>query len=129
MMQEPQLQLNLLVRVAHDLHQAQRWMMILGQSTRQRLASLLLSFLHHPEFYNDRDRHLHLPINHYDLADYLGIARETVGRAITMLERDGLIRRIGPKTMQMLDIAGLRAMQPARRRFSTNAESRSPTVA
>jgi CRP-like cAMP-binding protein len=120
----------LLARVAHDLHQAQRWMMILSQSTRQRLASLLLGLLHHPEFYNERDRHLHLPISHYDLADYLGIARETVGRTITTLERDGLIRRIGPKTMQILDVAGLRAMQPARRRrLSTNTESRSLKVA
>ena len=117
MMEAPHLQLDLLLRVAHDLHQAQRWMMILGQqSTTQRLISLLLEFLRHPEFYNERDGYLHWPINRSDLADYLGIARETAGRAITRLERDGLVRRIGPKTMQILDVAGLRAMEPARRR-------------
>ena len=131
MNEEPQLQLNLLTRVAHDLHEAQRWIMILGQqSTIQRLASLLLDFVRHPEFYNERNGQLRLPINRSDVADYLGIARETVGRAITSLERDGLVRRIGPKTMQILDIAGLRAIQPARRcRLNTAMQRLSLKVA
>lgn len=114
-MDDPQLQLNLLVRVADDLHRAQRRIMMLGQqSTSQRLAALLLEFAGHREFYNDCDGHLHLPINRVDVADYLGIARETAARAITRLEREGLLRRIDPKTIQILDIAGLRALQPAK---------------
>ena len=125
MMEEPQLQLCLLVRVTYDLHQAQRRIMILGQqNTTLRLASLLLDFLRHADFYNERDRYLHLPVNRFDLADYLGSARETVGRAITKLERDGFVRRIDSKTIQILDIAGLRAMQPAGRlSLSTAPES------
>lgn len=109
MMDDPQLQLNLLVRVADDLHRAQRRIMMLGQqTTSQRLATLLLEFVGHPEFYNDRDGHLHLPITRVDVADYLGIARETAARAITRFERERLLRRIDPKTIQILDIAGLR---------------------
>ena len=93
--------------------------MILGQqSTTHKLASLLLDFLGHPEFCDERTGYLHLPISRNDLADYLGIARETVARAITTLERDGLVRRIGPRTIQILDIAGLRAAQPIRRRVT-----------
>ena len=122
MIDEPRLQLELLVRVAHDLHQAQRWAVVLGQqSTNQRMASLLLDFLRHPEFYDKRAGQLHLPINRLDLADYLGIARETAGRAITRLERNGLVRRLGSNTIQILDIAGLRALQPAPRRRSGGA--------
>ena len=130
MREEPQLQLNLLLRVASDLHQAQRLIAILGQqSTIQRLASLLLDFLRHPELYNERDGYLHLPVNRFDLADYLGIARESVGRAITKLERDGFLRRIDSKTIQILDIAGLQAMQPARRLSLSTATEISLKVA
>ena len=123
MMEEPQLQLNLLVRVAYDLRQAQRQIMILGQqSTEQRLAFLLLDFLRHPEFYDEREGRLRLPINRFDLADYLGIARETAVRAIAKLERDGLLRRIDSETIQILDVAGLRAMQLGRRRRSASSD-------
>ena len=122
MLEEPQLQLNLLVRVAYDLRQAQRQIMILGQqSTNQRLAFLLLDFLRHPEFYNESDGRLRLPINRFDLADYLGIARETAVRAIAKLERDGLLRRIDSETIQILDVARLRQMQLGRRRRSKAA--------
>lgn len=123
MLEEPQLQLNMLVRVAYDLRQAQRQIMILGQqSTDQRLAFLLLDFLRHPEFYDERDGRLRLPINRFDLADYLGIARETAVRAIAKLERDGLLRRIDSETIQILDVAGLRAMQLGRRRRSASSD-------
>src|SRR2546423_4973308 len=120
MMEEPRLQLNLLVRVAYDLRQAQRQIMILGQqNTDQRLAFLLLDFLRHPEFFDERDGRLRLPINRFDLADYLGIARETAVRALAKLERDGLLRRIDSETIQILDVSGLRALQLGKRRSST----------
>ncbi len=119
---EPQLQLNMLIRVAYDLRQAQRQIMILGQqSTNQRLAFLLLDFLRLPEFYDERDGRLRLPINRFDLADYLGIARETAVRAIAKLERDGLVKRIDAETIQILDIGGLRALQLGKRRRTAAA--------
>ena len=46
MMREPSIQLNLLIKVAHDLREAQRRIMILGQqNTCQRLASFLLDLI------------------------------------------------------------------------------------
>jgi hypothetical protein len=44
------------------------------------------------------------------------LARETAVRAIARLERDGLLRRIDSETIQILDIAGLRALQLGKRR-------------
>jgi CRP-like cAMP-binding protein len=38
-----------------------------------------------------------LPVSRYDIADHLGIAVETVSRAITELRRDGLIELEGPR--------------------------------
>jgi CRP-like cAMP-binding protein len=120
MVREPQLQLNMLVRVAYDLRQAQRQIMILGQkNTYQRLAVFLLEFLRYPEFYDAKRSRLNLPINRFDLADYLGIARETVARAFTRLELEGLARRLKSGSIEILDMNGLRQVQRAGRRRST----------
>lgn len=117
MMREPQLQLNMLIRVAYDLRQAQRQIMILGQqSTHQRLAFFLLEYLRYPEFYDPKRSRLNLPINRFDLADYLGIARETAARAFARLEREGLVRRHPSGSIEILDVNGLRQLQRARRR-------------
>src|SRR6476661_547475 len=117
MVREPQLQLNMLIRVAYDLRQAQRQIMILGQkNTYQRLAVFLLEFLRYPEFYDVKKSRLNLPINRFDLADYLGIARETAARAFARLEREGLARRLASGSIEILDVNGLRNLQRGRRR-------------
>lgn len=122
MMQDAQLRQQLLLRLVYDLHQAQRWIVILGrQSAAKRLAYFLLELLRLPEFHNERDGHLQLLITYSDLADHLGIARETVSRLMATLERDGFLRRIDAKTIQILNIDQLRNLQVARRRhFSVN---------
>ena len=117
MIREPQLQLNMLVRVSYDLRQAQRQLMILGQqSTYQRLAFFLLEFMRYSEFYDAKRSRLNLPINRFDLADYLGIARETAARAFARLESDGLARRLRSGVIEILDVNGLRQLQRGRRR-------------
>lgn len=44
-----------------------------------------------------------LPISRYDIADHLGIAVETVSRAISELRRRGLIRLEGPRRLAIKD--------------------------
>jgi CRP-like cAMP-binding protein len=44
-----------------------------------------------------------LPISRYDIADHLGIAVETVSRAISELRRSGLIRLDGPRRIAIKD--------------------------
>jgi CRP-like cAMP-binding protein len=122
MVREPQLQLTMLMKVAYDLRQAQRQIMILGrQNTYQRLVFFLIDFLRHPEFYDEKTSRLDLPINRFDLADYLGIARETVARAFTRLEREGLARRLNSGSIEILDVNGLQQLQRARRRRRSSA--------
>jgi len=117
MVREPQLQLNLLMKVAYDLRQAQRQIMILGhQNTYQRLASFLLDFLRYPGFYDEKQSRLNLPINRFDVADYLGIARETAARAFARLEREGLARRLASGDIEILNVKGLQQLQLDRRR-------------
>jgi CRP-like cAMP-binding protein len=119
MSREPQLQLNLLIKLAHDFRQAQRQMMMLGQQTvHQKLALFLLDFMRNPGFFDEARCLLSLPVNHFDLADYLGTTRETATRAFARLEREGLIKRVNTHTLQLLNLRGLQMLQhgPSRRR-------------
>jgi len=109
---EPQLQEKLLIKLAHDFRQAQRQMMMLGQqSARQRLAVFLLDFIRSPAFFSQERSQLTLPVNRFDLADYLGTTRETAARAFARLEKEGLIRRITAHTIQILNMEGLEQLQ------------------
>ena len=117
MLREPEMQVNLLIRVAFDLRQAQRRIMILGQqNTSQRLASFLLDFIQHPDFYDERRRQLTLPLTRFDLGDYLGTAPESVARAFAKLERAGLVRRASPRQIEISNVGALRQLVAGRRR-------------
>jgi CRP-like cAMP-binding protein len=54
------------------------------------------------ESYFDQNTHvLTVPMSRYDIADYLGTSAETVTRAFTRLERDGLLRRVTARTVEL----------------------------
>jgi len=115
---QSQLQQKLLIKLAHDFRQAQRQMMMLGQQTaRQRLAVFLLDFIRNPGFFNRERSLLEIPVNRFDLADYLGTTRETAARAFARLEKEGLIRRITAHAIEIVDMEGLEQLQygPSRR--------------
>ena len=117
MMKEPEMQVSLLMRVAFDLRQAQRRIVMLGQhNITQRLASFLLELSQHPDFYNRRTRRLELPLSRLDLGDYLGAAAETVARALSSLERVRVIRRVSPRVLEIPDIDRLRDATGGKRR-------------
>jgi CRP/FNR family transcriptional regulator, anaerobic regulatory protein len=117
MLREPEMQINLLIRTAFDLRQAQRRIMILGQQNiTQRLGSFLLDFMQYPEFYNAGRRELVLPLTRFDLGDYLGTAPETVVRAFAKLEKEGLVRRLAPRLIEIPDAGRLRTLVGGRRR-------------
>jgi len=117
MVAEPQLQLHLLMKIADDFRRAERRIMILGQqNASQRLSSFILELLCLPEFF-DRDRSLlKLPVNRFELADYLGTVTKSSERAFARLESAGLIRRITSRTIEILDIAGVQRVQCGHRR-------------
>lgn len=111
------MQLNLLNKVAFDLREAQRRIMVLGQqNTYQRLASLLLDFAQHPAFFDSVHAQVTLPLSRFDIADYLGTAPETVARGFLRLEREGLVRRVTAREIQIRDMAGLQRLRAEKRR-------------
>lgn len=114
---EPAMQLNLLNKVAFDLREAQRRIMVLGQqNTFQRLASLLLDFAQHPALFDKAHAQVTLPLSRFDIADYLGTAPETVARGFLRLEREGFVRRVTSRVVQVRDMDGLRRLRAEKRR-------------
>jgi len=117
MLDDPKLQLAVLRKVVHDSLQAQCLIMVLGQqNTCQRLASCLVSLLKIHEFFDEESARLCLPLNRFDLADYLGVASRSAERAFAKLEKQGLVRRITPRTIEILDMGGLKRLQLEQRR-------------
>ena len=117
MRHEPDMQVTLLIRVAFDLRQAQRRIMILGQqNATQKLANFLLDFMQHPDFYETRRRRLTLPLTRFDLGDYLGVAAETVIRTFARLERDRIIQRLSSRLIEIRDVEALTRLMSGRRR-------------
>jgi CRP/FNR family transcriptional regulator len=119
----PAIHFNLLNRVAYDLREAQRRIMVLGQqNTCQRLASLLLDFIQNPAYFDAESRRLAMPLTRFDIGDYLGMAPETLARALKRLERDRLIRRVTARTIEINNVEGLIDLQRARRRAKSPPE-------
>jgi CRP-like cAMP-binding protein len=123
MTEDPLLQHTLLIKLAHDFRQAQRQMMMLGQqSAHQRLATFLLDFIRNPDFFDKAQARLTVPVNRFDLADYLGTTRETATRAFNRLEQEGLVRRINSQTVEILSLKGLQHLQHGRSRRRADAD-------
>jgi CRP-like cAMP-binding protein len=121
---EPHLQHIFLEKVAFDFRQAQSRIMVLGQQNiYQRLASFLLELLYETEYFDSKISRLKLPVNRFDIADYLGTAPESAARAFSRLEAEGLIKRVTSRTLDILDLDGLIEMQRGRRRSQNRAGS------
>jgi len=111
MRSEPELQLHLFIKLADDYCQAEHRIMMLGQQNScQRLASFLLELVQMPDLFNEEQSLLQLPVNRFDLADYLGMVTKSSERSFARLESQGLIRRVTSRTIQIADLSGLQRL-------------------
>lgn len=78
-----------------------------GRNAELRIASLLLEFKDTYGKQNGAFLEITLPLSREGLANYLGLARETLSRKLTQLEEEGIIESVGPKTIRVLDLARL----------------------
>ena len=117
MLAEPKLLFALFNKVVHNWLQTQSLIMVRSQpTTHHRLASWLVNLLSVPQFFDEESACLHLPVNRFDLADYLGVTSRSAERAFTRLEEGGLLRRLTPRIIEILDVDRLRRLQLEQRR-------------
>ncbi len=107
--------LNMMFRVIEDVVDA---MYSLGQRTAIERLAVFLLYLRHwrrlsEEVADDTDPALNdvsLPMTREDIADFLGLQKETVSRSFGQLEERGLIRRMDSHRVQIASLSGLREL-------------------
>jgi CRP/FNR family transcriptional regulator len=104
---QPRLTSELLRIMLRRLADAQDRMAVLGRKTaRERIATFLLAM---EERCREGD-HIHLPMPRADIADHLGLSRETVSRVMTGLCARELITLNAANDIRLLDRAALAAL-------------------
>lgn len=94
-------------RAAKELSAAQQQMVLLGRKTaEERLASFFLDLLDRAGEENMID----LAMSRSDIADYLGLTKETVSRVLALLKGKRVVRLAAMDRIEVLDPAGLRAI-------------------
>ncbi len=89
-----------------EIHRLRDLATLLGRKTAQeRLASFLLEMM--GEAF-DLSKRLDFPVNRQEIADYLGLALETVCRNFVALRKRGLIAPASRESVFIRDVAGLR---------------------
>jgi CRP/FNR family transcriptional regulator, anaerobic regulatory protein len=107
---QPAMERELYRAAAHELAAAQQQLVLLGRKTAaERLASFFLELAAKADGCTSAaDRSVNLPMSRSDIADYLGITKETVSRVFSAFKRDRLIRLETLNRIQILDEEGLR---------------------
>jgi CRP/FNR family transcriptional regulator len=97
---------------ANELAAAQQQMVLLGRkSAAERLASFFLVLLERAERASGApESSFDLPMSRLDIADYLGLTKETVSRMLAELRNRRLIRLKTQDHVEVLDRIGLRGM-------------------
>jgi CRP/FNR family transcriptional regulator len=108
----PQVERELYRLAAHELAEAQRQMVLLGRKAAdERLASFFLSLLERVERVSGEPGNaFDLPMSRIDIADYLGLTKETVSRMLAHLRDRKLIRLVSQDRVEILDRQGLTDM-------------------
>ena len=107
----PKVEHELYRLAAHELAAAQQQMVLLGRkSAAERLASFFLSLLERSEHISGTvETGFSLPMSRLDIADYLGLTKETVSRMLSDLRNRRLIRLKTQNYVEVLDRNSLRA--------------------
>lgn len=102
---------------AHELAAAQQQMLLLGRKTAaERVASFFVMLAERVERSLDGEaRHIDLPMSRSDIADYLGLTKETVSRVLALLKGKRLIRLASLDRIEILDRGGLQTVAEADR--------------
>jgi CRP/FNR family transcriptional regulator len=102
--EHPAIGRELYLMAAHELAAAREQLVLLGRKTaRERLASFLLPLFDRARSRNPDWEIIRLPMTRVDIADYLGLTKETVSRTFTAFRKAGLIELIPRDRVELVD--------------------------
>ena len=112
---QPKMERELYRMAAHELAAAQQQFVLLGRKTAsERLASFLLLLADRTSAAEGKKSAMvRLPMSRSDIADYLGLTKETVSRVISSLKRDRIIRLESLEMIRILDRGRLEQLSEA----------------
>jgi CRP/FNR family transcriptional regulator, anaerobic regulatory protein len=78
-----------------------------NKDIESRIAGLLLSFIQDFGEPSEDEIYLNLPLSREDLANYIGVTRETISRKLGSLQDEGILKLEGNKRIVILDLEAL----------------------
>lgn len=100
----PEMEHRLLEYASHELAAARDHILLLGRmSAAQKVASLLLMFQERQQRSDISSEDVLVPLGRAEIADYLGLRLETVGRALSQLVDEGIIEVPKPRRIAVLN--------------------------
>lgn len=104
----PKLEHRLLAVACNEIVSAQDQMLLLGRKTaRERLSTFLHSLFSRSGLGERLSGEINLPMSRGDIADYLGLTKETVSRNFKSMREDGLIEMPSHNRIVILDVGDL----------------------
>ena len=102
------LQFQFLAKVTHELRESQRRAVLINRrDAAGRLAMFIELMAARRDRSTCREREVPLPMSRTDIADYLGLSRESVSRAAKELLRRDLVHFENPHLVRIVDATGL----------------------
>lgn len=103
---------SLLDAARHEIIGAQRQFVVLGRKTAfERVASFLLDLhVRYERIAGESMSHVALPMSRADIADYLGLTKETVSRVLSQMRNQRLVRLETLTCIELLDPGALRSL-------------------
>ena len=100
----PNLHFYFLTKTIHELWLARQHAIVLSQSSAKKRLLMLINLLKmHGESSEQKTQQIHLPMSRADIANYAGLAIETVSRNLNQLNRQGIIRLVTPQCVELTD--------------------------
>lgn len=101
----PEMERELYRLAAHELAAAQQQMVLLGRKTaEERLATFFMILLERAERMSGVERRMiELPMGRSDIADYLGLTKETISRVLATLKNKRAVRLDALNRIEVLD--------------------------
>ena len=108
----PEMERELYRLAAHEAAAAQQQFVLLGRKTAaERLATFLLALARRAEEREGRPGSvITLAMSRSDIADYLGLTKETISRVISTMKRERVIRLVSVDVVEIVDRRGLEAL-------------------